>query len=397
MILSKKIRIIPTSEQEEKFIKSAGVARWAYNYFIGTNFDLYDNYIKNGKVGDRYIRGNDLRKIINNDLKKTTHTWLSEVGSNVMKQAVKDAEIAYVDYINGVSGKPKFKKKGKSEPSFYVNYESLKKTSTGFRGERLGNVRTAEPLPTLQEGEKYINPRIKYDGKYWYISVGYRVEPKEVELKDISIGIDLGVKELATLSDGTVYKNINKSKRIKRLKRKLKREQRKLSRMLEANTDHYVLSKSDKGRVPVYRKKLSKCKNIQKQKKKIHLIYRTLRNIRENNLHQVTTEIVKAKPSRIVIEDLNVSGMVKNKNLSEAIQEQKFYRFREMLVYKSELYGITLDFADRWYPSSKTCSCCGTIKKDLKLKDRVYRCLSCGIKIDRDLNAAINLSNYKSA
>ena len=397
MILARKIRIIPTPEQEEKFIKSAGVARWAYNYFIGTNFDLYDSYIKNGKTGNRYISGNDLRKIINNDLKKTTHTWLSEVGSNVMKQAVKDAEKAYADYINGVSGKPKFKKKGKSEPSFYVNYESLKKTSNGFHGERLGNVRTAEPLPTLQDGEKYINPKIKYDGKYWYISVGYRIEPKEVDLKDISIGIDLGIKELATVSDGTVYKNINKSKRVRKLKKKLKREQRKLSRMIEDNIDHHVLSKSGKGIVPVYKRKLSDCKNIQKQKKKIKLIYRTLRNIRENNLHQVTTEIVKTKPSRIVIEDLNVSGMMKNKHLSGAVQEQKFYRFREMLEYKSELYGITLDFADRWYPSSKTCSCCGNIKKDLKLKDGVYRCLSCGIEIDRDLNASINLSNYKFA
>ncbi len=397
MILGKRIRIIPTPEQEEKFIKSAGVARWAYNYFIGTNFDLYDNYIKNGKTGNRYISGNDLRKIINNDLKKTTHTWLSEVGSNVMKHAVMDAEKAYKDYLCGTRGKPKFKKKGKSEMSFYVNYESLKKTKDGFHGEKLGDVRTAEPLPDLQDGEKYINPRIKYDGKYWYISVGYKVEQKEVDLNDISIGIDLGIKELATISDGTVYKNINKSKRVRKLKKKLKREQRKLSRMLEDNTDYHAMSKSGKGTVPVYKRKLSDCKNIQKQKKKIKLICRTLRNIRENNLHQVTTGIVKTKPSRIVIEDLNVSGMIKNKHLSEAVQEQKFYRFREMLEYKSELYGITLDFADRWYPSSKTCSCCGNIKTDLKLNDRVYRCSLCGIEIDRDLNAAINLSNYKSA
>lgn len=396
MILASKIRILPTQEQEIRFIKSSGVARWAYNYFIGTNFDLYETYIKNGKSGDSYISGDDVRKTINNDLKKTTHKWLSEVGSNVMKQAVKDAEKAYKDYLCGTKGKPKFKKKGKSEMSFYVNYESLKKTKDGFHGEKLGNVRTAEPLPDLQDGEKYINPRITFDGKYWYISVGYRVEPKEVDLKDISIGIDLGIKELATVSDGTVYKNINKSKRVRKLKKKLKREQRKLNRMLEDNTDHRVMSKSGKGTVPVYKRKLSDCKNIQKQKKKIKLIYRTLRNIRENNLHQVTTGIVKTKPSRIVIEDLNVSGMMKNKHLSEAIQEQKFYRFREMLEYKSELYGITLDFADKWYPSSKTCSCCGNIKSDLKLKDRVYRCLSCGIEIDRDLNAAINLSNYKS-
>lgn len=397
MILVRKIRILPTPEQEIKFIKSAGVARWAYNYFIGTNFDLYEAYIKNGKSGESYISGDDVRKIINNDLKRTTHKWLSEVGSNVMKQAVKDAEKAYKDYLCGTRGKPKFKKKGKSEMSFYVNYESLKKTKDGFHGEKLGDVRTAEPLPDLQHGEKYVNPRITFDGKYWYISVGYRVDEQELVTGGESIGIDLGIKDLATISNGTVYKNINKSKRIRKLKRKLKREQRKLSRMLESNVDHYIPSKSGKGRIPVYKRNLFECSNIQKQKKKIKLIYRTLHNIRENYLHQVTTEIVKTKPSRIVIEDLNVSGMMKNKHLSEAVQEQKFYRFREMLEYKSELYGITLDFADRWYPSSKTCSCCGNIKNDLKLKDRVYRCSLCGIEIDRDLNAAINLSNYKSA
>ena len=396
MILARKIRILPTPEQEIKFIKSAGVARWAYNYFIGTNFDLYETYIKNGKSGDSYISGDDVRKIINNDLKKTTHKWLSEVGSNVMKQAVKDAEKAYKDYLCGTRGKPKFKKKGKSEMSFYVNYESLKKTKDGFHGERLGNVRTAEPLPDLQDGEKYVNPRITFDGKYWYISVGYRVVEQELVMGGESIGIDLGIKDLATISNGTVYKNINKSKRIRKLKRKLKREQRKLSRMLENNVDHYIPSKSGKGRIPVYKRNLSECSNIQKQKKKIKLIYRTLHNIRENYLHQVTTEIVKTKPSRIVIEDLNVSGMLKNRHLSDAIKEQKFYRFREMIEYKSVLHGISVDFADRWYPSSKTCSCCGNIKKDLKLSDRVYICDCCCMRIDRDLNAAINLSNYKS-
>lgn len=396
MILARKIRIFPTQEQEIKFIKSAGVARWAYNYFIGTNFDLYETYIKNGKSGDRYISGDDVRKIINNDLKRTTHKWLSEVGSNVMKQAVKDAEKAYKDYLCGTRGKPKFKKKGKSDPSFYVNYETLKKTKIGFHGEKLGDVRTAEPLPDLQYGEKYVNPRITFDGKYWYISVGYRVNEQELVTGGESIGIDLGIKDLATISNGTVYKNINKSERIRKLKRKLKREQRKLSRMLENNVDHYISSKSGKGRIPVYKRNLSECSNIQKQKKKIKLIYRTLHNIRENYLHQVTTEIVKTKPSRIVIEDLNVSGMLKNRHLSDAIKEQKFYRFREMIEYKSKLHGIDVDFADRWYPSSKTCSCCGNLRKDLKLSDRVYICDCCGMRIDRDLNAAINLSNYKS-
>ena len=392
MILGKRIRIIPTPEQEEKFIKSAGVARWAYNYFIGTNFDLYDNYIKNGKTGDKYISGNDLRKIINNDLKKTTHTWLSEVGSNVMKQAVKDAEKAYKDYLCGTRGKPKFKKKGKSEMSFYVNYESLKKTKDGFHGEKLGDVRTAEPLPDLQDEEKYINPRIKYDGKYWYLSVSYDVESYQVELTGESLGIDLGIKDLAICSNGKTYKNINKTKRVKQLKKRLKREQRKLSRKMESNIKGYTSN-----RKPMFERPLDECKNFQKQKAKVKSLYKKLHDIRTNYLHQTTTEIVKTKPSRIVLEDLNVQGMMKNRHLSKAISEQCFYEFKRQMTYKCELYGIELVIADRYYPSSKTCSECGNVKKDLKLSDRIYRCDCCGLTIDRDFNASLNLARYNFA
>ena len=331
MLKAKKIRLKPTPEQEVLFWKSAGTSRWAYNYFLSENERIYREYLDNGKVGVKYIGGGDIRKYINNTLKKTTHKWLAEVRSNVMKQAVKDAEKAYKDWLSGKRGKPRYKSKRKSKISFYVNYESLTRKDGGFHGE------------------KYSDPHISYDGKYWYLSVGYPAEKKAVELSGDSLGIDLGIKALAVCSNGKVYKNINKSARVKKLNKRLKREQRKLSRMIE------------------------------------------------NNLHQTTSEIVKTKPSRIVMETLNVRGMMKNRHLSTAIAEQGFFEFKRQIAYKSEFHGIELVEVPMYYPSSKTCSCCGAIKKDLKLSERVYRCEHCGRELDRDFNASINLANYQSA
>lgn len=392
MYLSKKIRLKPTPEQEILFWKSAGTARWAYNYFLAENERLYKEYIANGKTGTKYISGNDLRKYINNTLKKTTHTWLSEVGSNVMKQAVKDAEKAFKDYLAGNKGKPRFKSKRNDRPSFYVNYESLRRTDDGFQGEKVGKVKTSEPLPKIQNGQHYADPHITYDGKFWYLSVGYEVTPCQTELSGESLGIDLGIKDLAICSNGKVYKNINKNKKIKKLNKRLRREQRKLSRKMESNIKGYCSN-----RKPIFDRPLDECKNYQKQKIKIQNLHKKLNDIRNNYLHQTTTEIVKTKPSRIVMEDLNVKGMMKNKHLAKAVQEQKFYEFRRQIEYKSVLYGIEFVLADRFYPSSKTCSCCGTIKSDLKLSDRTYYCDCCGLVIDRDYNASLNLANYQSA
>ena len=197
MLKGIKIRLNPTSEQEKLFWKSAGTARWAYNYFLSENEIIYNEYLANGKTGKRYVSGNDLRKHINNDLKPTTHNWLLEVGSNVMKQAVKDAEKAFKSFLAGEIGRPKYKSKKYSKISFYVNYESLKRVDGGFRGEKIGFVKTNQALPKLRKGCKYSDPRISYDGKYWYISFGYPVETKQEELTDESIGIDLGIKEKA--------------------------------------------------------------------------------------------------------------------------------------------------------------------------------------------------------
>ena len=381
-----KIRLLPTKEQEILFWKSAGTARWAYNYFLDANEQAY-------KEGKRITEG-EVRKYINNVLKKTTHTWLKEVGSNVMKQGVKDANMALQRYFKGISGKPKFKSRKKSKISFYVNYESLVRKQNGFHGEKIGFVKTATALPKIAKGKKYANPYISFDGKYWYLSVGYEIKQEQAELTDESIGIDLGIKELAVVSNQAAsrtkfYKNINKSAKVRRLEKKLRREQIKTSRKLEANTKSH-----DKNRRPIWKRRLRGCRNIQRQNNLIQLLHKKLTDIRNNYIHQTTAEIVKSKPSRIVIENLNVKGMMKNKHLAEAIAKQKFYEFKRQIKYKAEMYGIKVVEVDRFYASSKTCSHCGHIKKDLKLSDRTYICPVCGARLDRDLNAAINLANY---
>lgn len=388
MIIATKIKLMPTKEQEILFWKSAGTARWAYNYFLSESEKHYQEYM-DGKHEKKTLNEGDVRKYINNVLKKTTHTWLKEVGSNVMKQAVKDANDARDRWFKGISGKPKIKTRHKSKISFYVNYESLKRVEGGFKGEKIGFVKTTQPLPKLVGNQKYSNPRISYDGKNWFLSIGYEVDVEDVELSHESLGIDVGVKELAVCSNGLVYKNINKSKEVKRLERKLKREQRKLSRKLEANT-----LKRDKNNRPIYKTPLKEMKNIQKQNQVIRQLHKRLTDIRTNHVHQATAEIVKTKPSRIVMETLNIKGMMKNKHLSKAIGQQKLYEFKRQIQYKCKKYGVEFVEADTWYPSSKTCSCCGAIKSDLKLKERVFKC-DCGFVLDRDLNAAINLANYQ--
>lgn len=390
--MTRRIRLKPTPEQEVLFMKSAGVARWAYNYFLSENERAYQEYLDNGKIGERYIKETAIRKHINNVLKPTTHTWLKEVGSNVMKQAVKDADIAYQRYFKGLSRKPKYKSRKKSRLSFYVNYESLAKRNGGFHGEKIGFVKTAEPLPAIPDGSKYSNPRIIYDNKYWYLSVGYETVSFNVPLTGESKGIDLGIKDLAICSDGKIYKNINKTQRVKKITKRLKRAEHKLSRMIENNVESYMSN-----RRPIYKRPLEECKNIQKQKHVVQLLYRRLSNIRHNYVHQTTTEIVKTKPSRVVMETLNVRGMMKNKHLSRVIAEQMFRIFQDYMEYKCERYGIEFVRVPQFFPSSKICSNCGCIKSNLKLSDRVYHCNECGYTIDRDMNAAINLSNYEVA
>lgn len=403
MLRGKKIRLLPTPEQEILFWKSAGTSRWAYNYFLARNEEQYKTYLANGRKGKKSISEGVIRKEINNQLKPITHQWLKEVGSNVMKQAVKEAGRAMKKFLSGAAGRPKFKTKHRTTPRFYVNYESLTRKNGGFHGEKIGFVRTAEPLPKIPKGCHYSNPWISFDGKYWYIGFGYEVPDRlNVELTGDSIGIDLGVKELAVCyafgeRKKTVFKNINKTKEVHRLEKKLRRKQRRQSRKFTANIDHYeTVQRNEKkpGRRPIWKRPIRECRNIERQRQRIALLHRRLKNIRENHIHQTTAAIVKTKPSRIVMEDLNVKGMMKNRYLAKEIASEKFYEFRRQMEYKCEPYGIQLVFADRFYPSSKTCSHCGHIKKDLKLNNRTYICPACGHVIDRDLNAAINLAKY---
>ena len=398
-----KIRLLPTKEQEILFWKSAGTARWAYNYFLSENERIYKEYLANGKTGKRGADEKEVRRHINNVLKKTTHKWLGEVGSNVMKQGVKDADLAIKRFLKGISGKPHFKSKRKSKISFYVNYESLKRTQNGFHGEKLGVVKTAMPLPKIKKGAKYVNPHISFDGKHWCLSVAIDITPPKVELTEESLGIDLGVKDLAIVanrdaSQTMVYKNINKTVRIKKLEKRLRREQRKLSRRIEGNIKgypHLTARTGGKKRKPIWKQPLRECQNINRQNQKIRLIHKKIADIRLNYLHQTTAAIVKTKPSRIVMETLNVQGMMKNRHLSKAIAAQGFYEFKRQIMYKAEFYGIEFVEADKFYASSKTCSKCKAKKTDLKLSDRIYKCEICGAVIDRDLNAAINLANYR--
>ena len=371
MILAKKVRLRPSELQEEKLWKSVGTARFIYNWTLNRQEENY-------KGGGKFIPDSVFRKEIT-QLKKTDLSWLNEVSNNVAKQAVKDACDSYKRFFKGLSGKPRFKSRKRSKKSFYHDNVKLKvKDNKLVKIEKVGWIKTNEQLPI---GVKYTNPRISYDNKYWYLSVGIEQEGIQEELTEISLGIDLGLKNLAICSDGAIYKNINKTCTVKKIEKKLKRLQRQISRKYEKNK---------KG------KEYVKTKNIIKLEKQIQQVHRRLTNIRNNYLHQTTTSIVKTKPYRVVIEDLSVSNMMKNKHLSDAIRKQGFYEFRRQLEYKCKFRGIKLVVADRFYPSSKICSQCGEIKKDLKLSDRVYKC-DCGLVIDRDLNASINLSKYKLA
>lgn len=371
MILSMKVRLYPTKEQEEKLWKSVGTARFVYNWTLARQEENY-------RTGGKFISDGDLRKKLT-QLKKTELTWLNEVSNNVSKQAVKDACNAYKRFFKGLSDKPKFKSKRKSKKSFYNDNVAFRvKENNLVKIEKVGWVKTNEQVPIWV---KYSNPRISYDNKYWYISVGIEQEEIQEELTDVSLGIDLGLKEFAICSDGKVFKNINKSYVVRKIEKRLKRLQKQVSRKYELNR---------------IGKEYIKTNNIIKLEKQIQQVHRRLANIRNNYLHQTTASIVKTKPYRVVIEDLNVKGMMKNKHLSDSVRKQGFYEFKRQLEYKCKFRGIELIVADRFYPSSKTCSQCGEVKKDLKLKDRVYKC-SCGLIIDRDLNASINLSRYKLA
>lgn len=364
MIHTKRFRLIVNDVENTRLYQFSGTARWAYNYTLKMQKINY-------RFGGKFISDNDLRKHITKIKKRPKYAWLNGVSNNVVKQAIKDACKAYKSYFKGQTGYPRFKSKRRTVPSFYNDTSKLKVKGNKVLLEKIGWVKTSENLPI---DCKYYNPRIKYDGKYWYLTVGVDVEPIQSELDGRTIGIDVGVKELAVTSDNVYYKNINKTDSVRKAEKRLKRLQRRASKL--------------------YRGGKPKSNNLIKLENSIRKQHRRLSNIRTNYIQQVSSEIVKTKPSRIVMEDLNIKGMMKNKYLAKSVSDQKLYYFKQCIKYKCELYGIEFIEANRWYASSKTCNNCGLINRNLTLSDREFNC-SCGNRCDRDLNASYNLRDYQ--
>ena len=373
--------LIPNNKQKTKLFKYANIARFAYNWAL-------EQEQKNYKSGGKFLSDVDLRKEFTKMKQTQEYKWLNDVSNNVAKQAIKDACDAYKRFFEGLVRFPKFKSRKKSTPSFYQDSLKIKFSEThvkveGFATSKKKNKQNLNWIRLAEHGRiptdcKYSNPRIKFDGLNWWITVGIEYPDSVVASENEGVGIDLGIKDLAICSDGNKYKNINKSNEVKKLEKKKRRLQRSISRSYEKNK---------KG------KEYCKTNNVIKKEKLLLKLYHRLTNIRQNYLHQTTSEIVKREPSFICIEDLNVSGMMKNRHLSKAVQEQCFYEFRRQIEYKSVWNNIPVIIADRFFPTSKLCSCCGAIKQDLKLSDRIYKC-ECGNVIDRDYQAALNLKRY---
>lgn len=379
MIKSYKVRLEPNNKQHARMMQFAGAARFAYNWAL-------EQQDKNHKEGGKFLSDCDLRKQFTQY--KQTNPWLYSISSGVTSQAIKDACLAYIRFFKKQANFPKFKSRKRSKPSFYQRCDRIKFVLDCVKLEKIGKkkihcwIKLSE-THRIPQAESYLNPRITFDGIHWYVSVGVEHPDDKVPMPtNQGIGIDLGLKELAVCSDGHTYGNINKTDKVRKLEKAKRRKQRQISRKYEKNKqgDKFV-----------------KTKNIEKAELKLLKLNHKLTNIRNNYIHKVTTDIVKREPSFIVLEDLNVKGMLKNKHLAKSVQEQCLYTFRRVLEYKAEQAGIKLVLADRFYPSSKICSCCGAVKHNLKLTERTYICSNCGQEIDRDLNASLNLCRLGSS
>lgn len=376
MLKSFKTEIDPTLEQKQRIHQTIGTCRFVYNFYLSHNKEVYE-------AEKKFVSGMDFQKWLNNVYLKEhpEFLWIKDVSSKSVKQSIMNADQAFKRFFKHQTSFPKFKKKGTSDVKMYFVKTDAKAVIYCERHRikipTLGWVRLKEKgyLPTTKSGMVIKSGTVSMKAGRYYASVVVEIpdSPSVKNNENEGIGIDLGLKDLAIVSNGKAYKNINKSAKIKKLEKRLRRKQRSLSRKLE-NT----------------KKGESTQKNIQKQKLKVQKLHQRMDNIRTDYINKTVTEIVKTKPSYITVEDLNVTGMMKNKHLSKAVASQKFYGFRVKLEAKCKERGIELRIADRWYPSSKMCHCCGSIKKDLKLSDRVFRC-QCGYVENRDLNASLNL------
>ena len=389
MLKSFKTEINPTLEQKIKINKTIGTCRFVYNFYIAHNKKVYETEKK-------FISGMDFQKWLNNTYLKenSEYLWIKEVSSKSVKQSIMNADKAFKRFFKHHSAFPKFKKKGKSDVKMYFvrnNPKDCYCERHRINIPTLGWVRLKEKgyIPTTKQGYVIKSGTVSQKAGRYYVSVLIDTsETEKPQLNDFGLGIDLGIKDFAIISNGIIKKNINKTARLKKLEKQLKREQRCLSRKYEDLKKRNKIKKGNATR-----------QNIQKQVLKVQTIHHRIDNIRTDYVNKIIAQIVKIKPSYITIEDLNVSGMMKNKHLSKAVASQKFYEFRKKLEAKCKELGIELRVVDRWYPSSKLCHECGRIKKDLKLSDRKYIC-ECGYRSDRDFNAALNLRDaltYKIA
>lgn len=381
MIRGFKIRLFPNEKQEQLLWKHINASRFVWNYALSVLIERYKN-------GESYLNKTQTRDMFKNMKQTEEYSWLKEISSHTIGNVCIDLDKAYTNFFKKISNRPKFKKKGKCRNSFPVRCDSIYFINNCANIEKIGKIKyqTNYDLPQGRNVCKFTNPRICFEDNKWILGFGMECDNQAQELNDFSLGIDLGIKDLAVIAYGDKskkFKNINKTKRVKNLKSKLKHLQRKVSKK-------YLTNQNKK----VYEDKWHKSNNILKTEEQIRKIHNKLSNIRKNYIHQTTHKIITIKPKRVIMEDLNVSGIMKNKHLSKAIAEQCFYEFIRQMKYKCEWNGIEFEQADRFYPSSKTCSCCGHIKKNLNLKDRIYVCDECGFIIDRDINAAINLMRY---
>ena len=382
-----KVEIKPTLKQIQKINQSIGICRWLYNEYLSTNNKLYVQY-KEGFIDKKqaFISANEFDKYINNEVKVLEeYAWINNCGSKARKKAIQNAETAYKRFFKGQSKFPRFKKKSKSDVKLYFP----KNNKGDWKVERhrimiptLKNVRLKE-YGYIPVGAKVISGTVSKKANRYYVSVIIDTDIKPQNNINQGIGIDLGIKDFAICSNKQTYKNINKTQKVKKIEKKLLREQRKLSRKYESLK---IRNKKEKG--------VATRQNIQKQIAKVQILHQRLTNIRTDYINKIVSSVVRNKPQYITIEDLNVKGMMKNKHLSKAVAQQKFYEFRTKLTNKCNVLGIELRIVDRFYPSSKLCHSCGSIKKDLKLKDRIYKC-ECGYVEDRDYNASLNLRDAK--
>ena len=380
LLKSFKTEINPTEEQKARIRRTIGTCRYVYNFYLGHNKALHDN-------GEKFMTGKSFSLWLNNEYipNNPDKTWIREVYSKAVKKSIEDGCTAFTRFFKHQSDFPKFKKKGKSDVKMYFvrnNPKDCQCERHRLKIPTLGWVRIKEKgyIPTTKDGYMIRSGTVSVKAGRFYVSV--LVEIPDVNIDNNSnegIGIDLGLKDLAIVSNGKTYRNINKSAGLKKLEKQLIREQRSLSRKYEN------LKKGES----------TQRANIQKQKLKVQKLHHKMDNIRTDYINKTIAEIVKTKPSYITIEDLNVKGMMKNRCLSKAVASQKFYEFRTRLKAKCDENGIELRVADRFYPSSKTCHHCGSVRKNLKLSDRIYRC-ECGYVADRDLNAALNLKDTKT-